>query len=180
MAYRRVVRADEKSSEISEIQKPEKSTHVCNSFFRCLYRVVSVLWKCIKTLWYWTERFILVGLLFGLTTGLAWWLSQKPSLYRDWEDMDAVLPTISWSGNSVTIDNIRNHTWSSSKDFVPSYFTENYNIDTITGLTYIITPFSDSDGPAHTMFLFSFSGGKDIIISPEVRKERGESFSAFL
>ena len=28
------------------------------------------------------------------------------------------------------------------------------------------------------MFTFSFSGGKTLVISPEIRKERGESFSA--
>jgi hypothetical protein len=52
-------------------------------------------------------------------------------------------------------------------------------LNQLEGVYYIITPFSDHDGPAHTMLSFSFSGGRNIVISGEVRKERGESFDAF-
>jgi Domain of unknown function (DUF4105) len=75
---------------------------------------------------------------------------------------------------------VRNHSWSSSTEFTPGYYDATYNLDEITGLYYIITPFSDIDGVAHTMFSFSFSGGRNLIISPEARKERGESFDALL
>lgn len=92
--------------------------------------------------------------------------------------MDAVLPTISWSGNSVTIQNIRNHTWKSDTEFTPGYYTDTFNLDEIEKVYYSITPFSTHDGPAHTMLSFSFSGGKNVVISAELRKERGESFDA--
>lgn len=104
--------------------------------------------------------------------GLAWWTSQKPSLYRDWEKADAILPTLQFSGDTVTIHNIRDHQWISEKEFVPRYFDASYNISDIEKMYYIITPFSDRDGPAHTMFSFTFSGGRHIVISPEIRKER--------
>ena len=42
----------------------------------------------------------------------------------------------------------------------------------------MIVPFSNFDGPAHTMLSFGFSDGKKLVISAEVRKERGESFAA--
>ncbi len=60
----------------------------------------------------------------------------------------------------------------------PGYYDATYNLDDLERVDYVITPFSDSDGPAHTMLTFSFSGGQHIAISPEIRKERGESFSA--
>lgn len=162
---------------------PENNTNIsilswfknCISFFIIF---LCFIWKIVKVLWYWTERIILVTLMLSLTIGLAWWLSQKPSLYRDWDDTDAVLPTISWSGNLVSIKNIRNHVWSSDVDFIPSYYDDTFDLSEIEKVNYIITPFSDKDGPAHTMLSFSFSGGKNLVISAELRKERGETFDA--
>lgn len=129
-------------------------------------------------LWSIFERIFLVALLLILTIGLAWWTSQRPSLYRDWEAMDAILPSISWSGDIVNIANIRNHEWQTDHDFIPGYYSDRFDLANLQRLSYIITPFSDRDGPAHTMLSFSFSGGQDIVISAELRKERGESFDA--
>lgn len=78
----------------------------------------------------------------------------------------------------VSIENIRNHKWSSDVDFAPGYYNDTFDLSEIEKVYYIITPFSDKDGPAHTMLSFSFSGGKNVVISAELRKERGESFNA--
>jgi hypothetical protein len=120
-----------------------------------------------------------VTLLIGIAVGMAWWTSQKPSLNRDWDPVDALLPVITWSGeNSVTIKNIRNHTWMTDTEFTPNYYEDTFDIDKLAEVYYVITPFSDNDGPAHTMLTFSFSDGKHLAISGEIRKERGESFDA--
>lgn len=73
---------------------------------------------------------------------------------------------------------MRNHLWSTEKNFIPQYYDERYNLDEIESVHYIIVPFSDRVGPAHTMLSFTFSGGQHVVISAEVRKEQGESFSA--
>lgn len=164
----------------ARIMQEKEKTQV--SFFQSalifLKKFSLVAWRCILIVWYILERIILVVLMLGLTVGLAWWLSQKPSLYRDWEPQDAVLPTFSWSGDTVAIKNIRDHTWTSTTEFIPGYYDADFSLDDIEKVYYIITPFSDKDGPAHTMLSFSFSGGRDIVISAELRKERGEGFDA--
>lgn len=152
---------------------------VIQNWFRVfLRRTFYFFWYLLRICWYWFERIFLVVFLCVITIWLAWWLSQKPSLYRDWEKQDALLPIISWSGNSVNIENIRDHRWKTDTDFIPWYYTGSFNLDEIEKVYYIITPFSDKDGPAHTMLSFSFSGWKNIVLSPEIRKERGESFDA--
>lgn len=78
----------------------------------------------------------------------------------------------------VTIDNIRDHHWINDKDFTPNYVSGSYNTDDITSVDYIITPFSSFRGPAHTMLSFGFKDGRRLVISGEIRKERGENFSA--
>lgn len=78
----------------------------------------------------------------------------------------------------VTIKNIRNHLWTTDKDFTAQYYDDTFDITKLSGVHYVITPFSDSDGPAHTMLTFTFEDGKHLAISGEIRKERGESFDA--
>ena len=170
-SHRRVIRPD-----LPKIDTPV--TQKQGSFCRISVQIFALLWCTLRILWYWIERLALVLLLLSLTIGLAWWLSLKPSLLRDWENADAILPEITWSGNLVTIANVRDHLWTSDSVFTPRYSTEVYHLDDLIGVSYVITPFSNYDGPAHTMLTFSFSGGEYITISPEIRKERGESFSA--
>ena len=170
-SYRRVIRPD-----LPKIDMPV--VKIERSFCRIIACILGFLWCTLRILWYWIERIFLVVLILSLSIGLAWWLSLKPSLLRDWENADALLPEISWSGNLVTIANVRDHLWTSDSVFTPRYSTGIYNLDELDGVSYVITPFSSHDGPAHTMLTFSFSGGEHIAISPEIRKERGESFSA--
>ena len=173
---RRVVRTPAQTSE--NILTPWKEIFPAKWFLQSICRIFWLIWKFLKMLWYWIERLFLVALLLGLTVGLAWWTSQSPSLYRDWEAMDAVLPSIAWSWDTVSIANIRNHQWTSDHDFTPGYYSDTFDLAKLERVYYIITPFSDRDGPAHTMLSFSFSWGQNVVISAELRKERGESFDA--
>ena len=172
-SHRRIVRTN--SSEVDPIVLvPSFSVYVWRFFVRIL-SFISIL---IRIIWYWFERIFLVSLLLTLTIWLAWWLSQTPSLYRDWDSVDAILPTMTWSGDIVTVDNIRDHIWKTDTEFTLRYQKLSYDLNEIEWVDYIITPFSDQDGPAHTMLSFAFSWGRHIVISGEIRKERGESFDA--
>ncbi len=154
------------------------STSFLSKVRNIIHKFLLFIWWWVRICWYIFQRVFLIAFLTFLTVWLAWWLSQSPSNHRDWEELDRELPQITLSWSSVSIKNIRNHLWQSDKEFTPQYIDDVYNIDDIERLYYVITPFGDSDGPAHTMFSFSFSWWKHLVISPEIRKERGESFSA--
>lgn len=171
-SHRRVVRS---SSSESDVSVPIVSRNPFWKFILCINRIIL---RIIRIIWYWFERLFLLCFLVVLTVWLAWWLSQSPSLYRDWEPSDTMLPITSWSGDIVTIDNIRDFDWKSSTEFTSRYQKSSYNLNEIESVNYIITPFSDRDGPAHTMLSFSFSWGRHLAISWEIRKERWESFDA--
>lgn len=104
---------------------------------------------------------------------------QIPSLDREWNVDQTILPTITFSGNLVKINDLRSFEYKSTTDYKAFLYDENYNLDKIESLYYIIEPFSEFDWPAHTMLSFWFSNGKYLIISAEIRKEIWESFSAF-
>ena len=84
-----------------------------------LKKILKVLFFFVKATWYIWERVFLVTLMIALTIGLAWWLSQKPSLYRDWSLDHAIPPTITFSGNLVDVKNVRNFIYRSTTDYTP-------------------------------------------------------------
>lgn len=121
-------------------------------------------------------KIVLLGALFFVALGLIWWLLQKPSLNRDWTIDQQILPTISFDGNLVDVKNVRNFKYNSVDHYIPGYYDKVYDVDKIESVYYIIEPFSNVDGPAHTMLSFGFSDGSYVVISAEIRKEKGESF----
>lgn len=123
----------------------------------------------------------MLGVLIVFIAGLlviSWWNALKPSLLRDWTEDQKILSNIVFSGSSIVdIQNIRDFQYRSTTDYDPRYTSETYDLDKIESLYFVIEPFSTFDGPAHTMLSFGFSDGKYVSVSPEIRKEKGESFS---
>lgn len=73
----------------------------------------------------------------------------------------------------VTIENVRNFRYTSETDYVPDYYTGVYNMNAIKSVDYIVEPFGDFGGAAHTFLSFGFEDGKYVAISVEIRKKKG-------
>lgn len=103
----------------------------------------------------------------------------QPSLDRDWSRDEAVLARAEISGNTVAITNIRNIDYRTTSDYNIHYYDKTFNLDKIESVWYMVEPFSGyGAGAAHTLVSFGFEGGDYVAISAEIRKEKGESFSA--
>jgi len=113
-----------------------------------------------------------------VTSVIIIWFSVQPSNTRDWSLDQAVLPHADINGNSITIHNVRNFTYASTTSYTPAYYEKTYDLNRITSVDYIVSPFSEWEGSAHTFLSFGFEGGTYVSISIEIRKEKGESFSA--
>lgn len=105
--------------------------------------------------------------------------SRQPALDRDWEIDQKILPEVVFSWTQIDIKNMRNFAYSSETEYEANYYNQTINIESVESLYYIIEPFSEYDGPAHTMFSFGLSDGSYVIVSAEIRKEKGESFDPF-
>lgn len=101
-----------------------------------------------------------------------------PSNDRDWTVDQAILPSANIEGNMVTIHNIRNFTYASTTSYTPDYYDKVFDLDKIKNVYYIVEPFSGYKGAAHTFLSFEFAGDEFVAISVEIRKEKGETFSA--
>lgn len=118
--------------------------------------------------------FALIGGGFSL-----WYFAQMPSLDRNWNDDQKILAEISFNGTKISLKNGRNFDYRSEQDFTIDYYDTHFDTTKLSRAWYIIEPFGERDGPAHTMLAFDFSDGQHVAVSAEIRKEKGESFNAF-
>ena len=101
----------------------------------------------------------------------------KPSNDREWIAEQAVLSNADIEGNEVTVYNIRDCRWRSFDDFTISRYDQTFDLDKLQSVDFIVVPFNESPGLAHTMLSFGFDDGDHLATSVEIRKEQGEAFN---
>lgn len=102
----------------------------------------------------------------------------RPSNDRDWSPDQARLPVAEFDGPLVTIRNVRNFQYLSTDRWQEGWYDKTLDLRELDSLWFIVEPFGEREGPAHTFLSFGFADRDFISISAEIRKEKGESFSA--
>lgn len=120
------------------------------------------------------KKYLFVSFLFIITVV---YFSISPSNNENWTLDQKILPKAIIVDNLVTVENIRNFTYRSTADYTPAYYTKTFNVDAITSVDYIVEPFGDFSGAAHTFLSFGFVDGSYVSVSVEIRKKVGQSFS---
>ena len=105
------------------------------------------------------------------------WLIQRPSNEREWVSNLAKLPQITFDGNTVSIQSIRNTRYRSADDYTPTYYDRTFDLNRVQSVDFVVVPFQSVKALAHTFLIFGFEGGERLAISVEVRRERDESYS---
>ena len=103
----------------------------------------------------------------------------RPSNDRNWTEDQKILPYADIKNNLITIHDIRNFKYESTNKYTPSYYDKTFDLDKIKSVDFILEPFSEFSGAAHTFLSFGFENDEYVAISIEIRKEIGEEFSAF-
>ena len=102
----------------------------------------------------------------------------RPSNERAWAADQERLPEASIDVNGrLRVQNVRNAVYRSTNDFDVVWEQRTYALDDVESLWFIVEPFADWRGPAHTFLSFGFRDGRYLAISVEIRKEQGEAFS---
>lgn len=97
---------------------------------------------------------------------------------RNWAPNQAVLSTAEFNGNLVTVHNVRNTTYRTADDYTVRHYDKAYDLDKLDSVDFVMVPLPEIPGGAHTFLSFGFSGQDYVAISVEVRREKGEEFSA--
>lgn len=121
------------------------------------------------------KRYLVLLIIIALCAA---WMSVRPSNDRAWAKDQAVLPYADIDGDAVRVHNVRNFTYRSTTDYDIAYYDKTYNLNDLESVWYIVEPFSEWEGAAHTFLSFGFKGGDYVAISVEIRKEQGEEFSS--
>ena len=121
-----------------------------------------------------------VALLAAAAVALGLWmiLGPRASHERPWQEEHAVLPEFVVEGDRLTVRGVRNFRWSGPAEFEPAWEERVYDLRTLNGVWYALTPFSRNwRGPAHSLLSFQFGEDTFLAVSVEARREEGESYS---
>ena len=106
-----------------------------------------------------------------------WWSTITPQAQRNWAaDVDRLLGA-SLDGDIVTLTNVRNFAWHSSRDdFTPRWETRTYDLSQLQSVDLVASYWM---GPAiaHTLVSFGFADGRYLVFSVEVRRTANQKFS---
>jgi len=108
---------------------------------------------------------------------LGWWSSLKPSHERNWIPELAHLPQMTIAGNSLTVTNLRHFTWRTESDYDQRWETRSYDLSRIQGADLFLSYWS-GEAIAHLLISFTFENSDPLTISIEIRREKGEEWSA--
>lgn len=123
----------------------------------------------------------LIGLYAAIWfVGLGWFMSITPEQQRDW--VPEVSQRITYkrdpnNPNLITLTNVRNFDWHTEDDATARWETRTIDMSKLSGVdvanSYWMGPLI-----AHTLVSFRFEDDRPLAFSFEIRKEKGESFSA--
>lgn len=113
-------------------------------------------------------------LLAGVFLYAAQGLFVRPSNDREWVPEQAVLPRASIDGDIARVTGIRDWSWDPPE---PRWYDAEYDLSTIESAWYLVVPFKDVKGGAHTFLSFGFEDGRFLAVSVEARKEKDEAYS---
>lgn len=186
------------------MQRRGRKRGVLSAIAFCLLVAAATIWS-FGALWFHCAppwRSPLIGLLFGVALGLLalryargdlagwvgfagllvagalWWSSLRPTDVADWAPDVAHGVTAEIGEREVVVHHIRRFDWTSETEAVEGWTSERYDPNTITSLD-LVSSVWDSPAIAHTLVTFGFADGRHLAFSAEVRRRRGEEFSAF-
>ncbi|WP_305804339.1 DUF4105 domain-containing protein [Stenotrophomonas sp. YIM B06876] len=123
---------------------------------------------------HWRSVLLFAG-MFGLMLG--WWSTITPSQDRAWADDVAQPLRAAVHGQRLVVENVRDFTWRTESDYDIRWQRREYDLAQLQSADLILSYWM---GPAiaHTLVSFGFADGRQLVFSLEIRKQRGESFSA--
>jgi hypothetical protein len=95
-------------------------------FFR---KVLTLLKYLIKSILFIIDKTYLAVFITFMFVWFAWWSSQTPSLYRDWNETESILPEITFNTWSIDIKKIRNYKHISEAKWIPDYYDDTFVLD---------------------------------------------------
>ena len=108
---------------------------------------------------------------------LLWYFSLDAKQNREWDAEVAEQLSYDKQGDQVTLHHVRNFNWHPDGTYDVHWEDRHIDLNKITGVN-VLTSYWMGPQIAHTLISFDFSDQKPLVFSIEIRKEKGEEFSA--
>jgi hypothetical protein len=117
--------------------------------------------------------------VFGLALAAwtAWWMTMRPSNERRWVSENSQLGKGTFSGETLTIENVRNFKWQGKGRHEASWETRSYNLNELDAADLYVSTWG-SPHIAHMLISFTFKHQTPLCFSIETRRERTERWSS--
>jgi hypothetical protein len=104
-------------------------------------------------------------------------ISLRPSNERSWVNDNKKMATAEFEGNEVTLRNVRDFEWRSTRDYDERWIDMDINLDKVSKIWFVLEYFDPSRRQmAHTILSFEMEDGRRLACSIEVRREEGERY----
>jgi len=124
-----------------------------------------------------TLAFTIIPLLMAISWLLFRHLSLRPSNDRSWVNDNKRMATAEFEGEEVTIRNVRDFKWRSTKDYDEQWIDMKIKLDSVAKIWFVLEYFDPSRRQmAHTVMSFEMDDGSRVACSIEVRREKGERY----
>jgi hypothetical protein len=132
--------------------------------------VLAVLWwRRSRAFW------ALLGTVVAVSA--VWYSTIRPSNDRIWAPDVEFGVTGTVEGDLVTLSHVRNFDWSTPDTFTGGWETREYRLSDLTSVDLVSSVWANP-AIAHTLMSFGFADGTHVVFSAEIRKEKGEAFTA--
>src|ERR1700754_2246039 len=108
---------------------------------------------------------------------LGWWWRISPSNDRDWADDVARTLTGRIDGDMAQLANVRDFRWTSEESYQVRWTDPTYDLSRLQRADAVVS-YWGLRSIAHAMVPFAFDDGRHLVFSVEIRKKRGQAFSA--
>ena len=114
----------------------------------------------------------------GVTAVVVVWyfVTVRPNPDQVWAADHARMPHVTFDGDVVHVQNVRDFTWRTTTDFDERFFDRTYDLSRVAGMHYVVVPMNLIDGIAHVFVCFDFSDGRHVAVSVEGRRMKGQGY----
>jgi len=141
----------------------------------CAYLAAAA--ACIGAIILFGTAWPLVAWALVLVALLGWWWRIAPSNDRDWADDVARTLTGRIDGDTVQLANVRDFHWISEENYQVRWTDPSYDLSRLQRADAVVS-YWGLRSIAHAMVSFAFDDGRHLVFSVEIRKKRGQAFSA--
>lgn len=105
-----------------------------------------------------------------------WFVTLRPSADRAWSEDQSRLPRVEVAGDVLTVRDLRAFRYRSPSEWDARWVDRSWDLRALEGVDFGVARFSDMEAVAHTLVSFRFTDDEPLVVSVEVRKERGERY----